>query len=142
VLKEGAPAAWRASTGKGTDKLGDKVVGDMDVLIEDYTDMIEEANVIRDVAKETLGLLLSMTSIFTGRIAQNQSNEVHGLTRLAFVYIPISFVCSFFGMNLKELNDSGARMWIFWVTTVAIVLTTFLAKALMKEEGVRRSRHH
>ena len=50
---------------------------------------------------------------------------VSQLPFLPFVFVPISFSTSIFGMNTKELNNTGQPMWVFAVTTAAILCSAF-----------------
>ena len=45
------------------------------------------------------------------------------VTILAFIFIPISLATSIFGMNIQELNAEGQPIWVFLVTTAAILST-------------------
>lgn len=44
------------------------------------------------------------------------------MTILAAIFVPISVGTSFFGMNVHELNNTGPRLWVFFVATAGICL--------------------
>ena len=46
------------------------------------------------------------------------------LTQLAFIYIPLSFVTSIFGMNVRELSDPVPPIWVCVVTLVIVAAAT------------------
>jgi CorA-like Mg2+ transporter protein len=71
---------------------------------------------------------LSQLQIAESRKAIQQTETVRKLTMLAFVFIPTSTICSFFGMNIKEL-DEHPRIWIFFVTLIAVVTIVLIIAA-------------
>lgn len=48
------------------------------------------------------------------------------LTILAFLYIPLSCVCSAFGMNIREM-DPHPSIWVFTAVAVCITSITVVA---------------
>ncbi len=63
---------------------------------------------------------LSQVQIAESRKAIEQTETVRKLTILAFVFIPTSTICSFFGMNIREL-DNHPRIWIFFATLTVVI---------------------
>jgi len=49
-----------------------------------------------------------------------QNARVKRLTQLAFVFIPLSFATSLFGMNLEIFGQGSAQIWMFVVSMVII----------------------
>lgn len=99
-------------------------------LLHDYEHLLEEAKRISDgfEAYETrcmnrFGLMASTKSV-------NQSESVGRLSILAFVFIPLSFITSFFGMNIVEFGTGSIRLWVFIVSATALVLTMFIVWAI------------
>ncbi|KAL9594824.1 MAG: hypothetical protein Q9219_006815 [cf. Caloplaca sp. 3 TL-2023] len=64
------------------------------------------------------------TQIEESRKAMQQAETVKRLTALAFVFIPISTVCSAFGMNIRELSHGLPSIWIFATVAAAVAITT------------------
>jgi hypothetical protein len=51
---------------------------------------------------------------------------------LAFIFIPLPFVASFFGMNAKELGpDKNIKLWMFFATSTALTVTVTLTWELL-----------
>ena len=67
-----------------------------------------------------------------------QAKSVNRLTKLAFVFIPLNFASSIFGMNFKELGTGPLSIWIFGVTAsllvVLVALTIFGVSKLPKRK--------
>ena len=64
------------------------------------------------------------------RIDKAATNFFSLVSILAFVFIPLSLATSFFGMNIQELNSIGQPIWIFLVTSVAILLAALAIWAI------------
>jgi len=56
------------------------------------------------------------------RQAMSQGQRVAKLTMLAFLYIPLSFTCGLFGMNVTEIASGHLSVWVWVVTTVPVFL--------------------
>ena len=55
-----------------------------------------------------------------------------GLTQLAFFFIPLSFVSSFFGMNVDEFgSDNGIKLWMFFVTSITLTSVVLIIWGLV-----------
>lgn len=51
-----------------------------------------------------------------------QTKQATMLTRLAAIYLPLSVATGIFGMNLREINGSTPKVWMFIVTLVGLAL--------------------
>ena len=79
----------------------------------------------REVLNETLNLYMGMVSHKTNKV-------VNRLTVLSTIFLPLSFLCGVYGMNLKnipemEWNYGYAYFWILCIT-VATVLIVFMRR--------------
>jgi CorA-like Mg2+ transporter protein len=71
---------------------------------------------------------LSQVQIAESRKAIQQTETVRKLTILAFVFIPTSIICSFFGMNIKEL-DNHPRIWVFFTALILVITLVLIIAA-------------
>lgn len=69
---------------------------------------------------------LMNTQIEESRKAIQQAEVVKRLTALAFVFIPISTVCSAFGMNIEQLSHDMPSVWVFATVALAITISTLI----------------
>lgn len=53
--------------------------------------------------------------------SREQANRLGRLTTLAFFFIPLSFVTSFFGMNITEFG-TGTDLWVYIVSSVGLMV--------------------
>jgi Mg2+ and Co2+ transporter CorA len=63
-------------------------------------------------------------SMQQAKLSMEQADRTAKLTQLAFVYIPLSFVTSVFGMNIRELSDPVPPIWVCGVTLVVVAMAT------------------
>lgn len=79
--------------------------------------------------------IMGNSAIEETRRSSEQSVLVTGLTkatnRLTFIFLPISFVTSAFGMNLKQLGQGNSSIWLW----VAIALPLLLFCIILVERG-------
>ena len=52
------------------------------------------------------------------------ADSVGRVTVLAFVFIPVSFVTSLFGMNLQAFGSGSLRAWVVIIVTIGVVVLT------------------
>jgi Mg2+ and Co2+ transporter CorA len=80
-------------------------------LIRDYTFILERYEAMARSLREAMNYNASMASLEESRLGIQQNRSVKRLTKLAFIFIPLSFVTSVFGMNVDVLSVDGARWW-------------------------------
>ncbi|KAI1173638.1 hypothetical protein F4777DRAFT_557102 [Nemania sp. FL0916] len=131
----------------------------------EYMNLVERFACIEKQISHTLRLALeyvqhhtslaaleeSRASIEQAGVAIEESRRTKLITVLAIFFVPISLSTSIFGMNIHELNASGQSLWVFIVTTVAIVAVTMIAwgflyqvqkyESLLKASNSRVSEH-
>ena len=75
-------------------------------LTESIKDTLKKAGDLDRFLMETFAPLQSSISIMEAGMSREQARRGQMLTRLAFLYVPLSFVTSIFGMNVKEIKGS------------------------------------
>jgi Mg2+ and Co2+ transporter CorA len=80
-----------------------------------YPDLIlretpEQTNVLEKFLMDSFTLLASSIGIMEAGSISDQAQEGQMTIRLAFLHVPLSFVMSIFGMNVKEINGSPLPM--------------------------------
>lgn len=110
------------------EKLAKKTAAHAYALLQDYQGLITRTETLSYTCKARLQILMSMAGIVESNKAIEQAKEVTKLTRLAFVFIPLSFVSSFFGMNLTPLIEPpGLSLWLFFAVSAPLVVLLFLS---------------
>ena len=103
-------------------------------MTDSHKRTLNEAVELKNFLMETFQLLLSSIgvqdakmSVKQGQLSNQQSLRATQLTILASIYAPLSFVAGLYGMNMKQLNETGPSIWVFFVTlAIAGILTVFL----------------
>ncbi|KAL9578687.1 MAG: hypothetical protein Q9212_005562 [Teloschistes hypoglaucus] len=54
-----------------------------------------------------------------------QEAAIFVFTVVTIIFLPLSFVASFFGMNVNDIRDMGRSQWVFWAS--ALPLTAIVA---------------
>jgi protein-S-isoprenylcysteine O-methyltransferase Ste14 len=75
-------------------------------------DVLEQANVLEKFLMDSFTLLMSSISVMEAGSIKEQAQQGQMITRLAFLYVPLSFVTGIFSMNVKEINGSPLPMWV------------------------------
>lgn len=83
--------------------------------LEDAYDVLNLASDMKQTAIGTMAIQESRKSI-------QEAISVKRLTQLAFVFIPLSYVSSLFGMNINEMTGNGPRLWKFVATSFALLI--------------------
>lgn len=78
-------------------------------ITRDPLDLLDEARTVDALVRDTLQLHIGNVSLQESRKSISQANSVGRVTSLAFIFLPLSLVTSFFGMNIQELNNNGPR---------------------------------
>jgi Mg2+ and Co2+ transporter CorA len=75
-------------------------------------DILQQANVLGKFLMDSFTLLMSSISVMEAGSIKEQAQQGRMITRLAFLYVPLSFVAGIFDMNVKEINGSPLPMWV------------------------------
>jgi Mg2+ and Co2+ transporter CorA len=93
--------------------------------IENLEMILDEATKLDKFLMDTFQLLMSSISV-------EQAQRGTLLTQLAFIYVPLSFVASIFGMNAKEINGSLPSIWICIVVMAIVLICTIVIFSSIK----------
>jgi len=135
-------------------------------ILSDYRELILESEMIAADLQVLLQQRANLANIEQARRGLEQTDSVRRqvnnrrphnsifidnnlrLSMVAFVFIPLSFTTSFFGMNIRELGTGSLSIGYFFLLAVlsggfCIILGTFLMSmerylSLIKREAVRK----
>ncbi|EMR86505.1 putative mg2+ co2+ transporter protein [Botrytis cinerea BcDW1] len=77
-------------------------------VIDRHRKRLQRARELEQYVRDTLQCNVGRVSLMESRKSIQQSNTLGRLSVLAFIFLPISLVTWFFGMNISELTGSGA----------------------------------
>ena len=112
-------------------------VGFPDTVLDEIS---AEAETAERFLMETFQLLMSSISVLDSEISIQQAHSGQKLTQLAIIYVPLSFVTSVFGMNIKEINGSPTSAWVC-VVALAIAVTSTVSIFSVYNVWDRRKTH-
>jgi hypothetical protein len=91
----------------------------------------EQVSDLERFLMDSFQLLMSSISVVEtqragkqAKMSMEQAVRTVRLTQLAFVYIPLTFVTSIFGMNVRELNEPLLPLWVCIVTLFVVAVAT------------------
>ena len=90
------------------------------------TEVQNEGRRLLQTTQEKTQLEIGLWSIKESQRSIEEAVAVKKLTQLAFIFIPLSFVTSIFGMNIDEITGTGAKLWTFLVTAACIGISVSL----------------
>ena len=98
----------------------------MDELKEDFKKLTKMTEQLHTQCTATIGLLMNEIVIVESREARLQAARLKKLTFLAFIFVPLSFTTSFFGMTIRELGaDAGSlSIWAWFSLSLPLLLVT------------------
>jgi hypothetical protein len=80
-------------------------------ILRDFELVQKKYELMARTLREELNYDASMASLEESRLGIQQNASVKRLTQLAFVFIPLGFVTSVFGMNIDKLSGNGVKWW-------------------------------
>ncbi|KAL8653773.1 MAG: hypothetical protein Q9226_003708 [Calogaya cf. arnoldii] len=71
---------------------------------------------------------------------EDQGKAVMVFTIVTVIFLPLSFVSIYFGMNTKDIRSSEQGQWIFWVVGISVTFSTVVVALLVAFRGQRWQR--
>lgn len=96
----------------------------MSLVLEDFRELASQARSLSAKCDAGMNLAMKNAVIKESQRAIARAEGVAKLTRLAFLFISLSFTTSFFGMNFSQLtNNSGGilSLWIWFAVSAPLV---------------------
>lgn len=91
-----------------------------EALLQDYDYLLCRAHTLSEQCNTGMQIVMNNAMIEESREAIFQAEGVAKLTRLACIFIPLSFTTSFFGMNIWQLGTGHLSIWIWIVVSFPI----------------------
>lgn len=96
-------------------------------LLMDLTYLLQRGKALKKECEYGMATLANSSILEESRRAFENAERVRKLTVLATIFIPLSFTCSIYGMNFKELGTGELPLWIWAATTgVVLILSSFV----------------
>ena len=109
----------------------------------------EVAHMLTDIdnrIEEVLGRVRNVYAVLRSEMALLDSSRsiaeartVAKLTELAFAFVPLTFACSIFSMQVTELQN-GVPFWAFLITAVAMGMITYVVRLVVQSKALSKLR--
>lgn len=112
VLRDLKSIIWESRHGASlTTNVVDRVLESIEQRIEDFDELQVQADNARFLAAQSISLK-----------AENNSKAILVFTVTTIIFLPLSFVTSYLGMNTSDLRSTSAGQSIFWTVGVPLTL--------------------
>ncbi|KAL8708083.1 MAG: hypothetical protein Q9225_007658 [Loekoesia sp. 1 TL-2023] len=95
-------------------------------LLVNYQQLLARAESLSMQCQAQVTLLMNRNIIAESNKAIQQAQEVTKLTRLAFLFVPLSFTASFCGMNLWPFIPNGTSIWWWFAISTPLIIVSFI----------------
>ncbi|RHZ46559.1 uncharacterized protein CDV56_100591 [Aspergillus thermomutatus] len=102
-------------------------------IIRNVSDLFEEINQMLTRLRHASSSLTSNMGLLDSRRSIDEAHAVTRLTELAFIFIPLSFSTSVFGMQIEPFKDS-APLWNFFVVAITVTMFAYLMRLTMRSQ--------
>ena len=103
-----------------------------------FRDVYDHLIRISDLIDSYRDLLSGATDMYLSTVSNRQNEVMKQLTVIATIFLPLSFITGFFGMNFGYLVTNLIRSdWTFWVVGVGSMVATCVAlRRLLPAQGL------
>jgi len=109
---------------KTNDKEASTVGSPLEVAFRDLKFVLDELKEAQNHYERKQREELVAAQLTEARKSTETAISVARLTKLAFIFIPLNFVTSFYGMNMKQFGSGNLSLWIFFATALAPIIGT------------------
>ncbi|PLN81104.1 hypothetical protein BDW42DRAFT_185628 [Aspergillus taichungensis] len=102
-------------------------------IISSVSDLFQEIDEMLDRLRRGSAALTSNMGLLDSRRSIDEAHAVTRLTELAFLFIPLSFSASLFGMQIKPFEDS-VPVWIFLVVAITVTMFAYFMRLAMRSQ--------
>ncbi|OAT13581.1 hypothetical protein BDBG_08754 [Blastomyces gilchristii SLH14081] len=96
------------------------------LLLSDFGYLLQRAEGLARECDSGIDTLVNSSILEESRRSTENAIRVQKLTVLATIFIPLSFVCTVWGMNFQELGSGTQPVWMWFVTAGPVILVSLL----------------
>lgn len=132
VIRDRGAPTWPKTTDP---VLNAKVLAIQASLDKNYTFLIHRCQKLLARCEAGSSILVSAAQLIEAQKGISQARQVQGLTKLAFIFVPLSFVAGLFGMNVSVLKDYPS-IWIYFVIAIPLTALSWLVSEIHLNGGL------
>ncbi|KAL2070237.1 hypothetical protein VTL71DRAFT_13263 [Oculimacula yallundae] len=95
------------------------------LLLVDFEYLLHRAETLARECEQGMDTLANSSVLEEARRSTELNMVVHRLTIIGTIFIPLSFVCSAWGMNFEEMGSGSQPMWMLAATIGPVVLFAY-----------------
>ena len=136
VIKERGDESW-PKTSDST--LQERLVKVQLSLKKDYKSLLARCTRLASRCEVSSRTLVGAMQLLEAKKGIDQAKQVHDLTRLAFIFIPLTFVSGVFGMNVSTFKDYPP-LWTYFVVAIPLAFFSWYGSRILGLNGRRLPR--
>lgn len=99
----------------------------LNAVLRDFDHLLEKAKDLTSECDRGMSIMMNKASIKEAQRAIVQAERVTKLTKLAFVFVPLSFTCSFCGMNFSQFSSgSNLDIWVWFAVSGPVLVLSII----------------
>lgn len=102
-------------------------------LVADYEYLLSKSLFLSEKCLRGMQVVMNNTMIMESEKAIAQAERVQKLTRLAFIFTPLSFTASFFGMNFLQFGQGTLNIWLWFAVSCPVLAVSIF---LMRDDAL------
>lgn len=95
-------------------------------IVQNFQQLQKRHKILQEKVDKIMSVLTAVISIEESKKAMANARDVSRITFLAFAYIPLSFVASFFSMNPDFPTVSTTVYWVYFVISLPLAAISIL----------------
>ncbi|KAI1084629.1 hypothetical protein F5B20DRAFT_522428 [Whalleya microplaca] len=120
LIIQGGCASWPKSTDSALQERKRLLQQQLEA---DCRHLLERCSLMANKCESAIEVLVGFSQLVTAERGISQAEEVQSLTKLASVFVPLSFVTSIFGMNILEWQPAVSIVWFVLLAVLFIALS-------------------
>ncbi|QDS73894.1 hypothetical protein FKW77_007176 [Venturia effusa] len=96
-----------------------------DLLMDQKSYILQRIDDFTGLAKEAL-VLESFSRNEIESTKDRHDSAIYAFTIVTIIFLPLSFVCSFLGMNTTDIRDQSTSQWVFWAAGIPLTLVVIV----------------
>lgn len=104
-------------------------------MIQDcITHVVDRIQLFRTIFQDSQKLEKWTDEHLTAFTRERHDNAIYVFTIFTVIFLPLSFVCSFLGMNTADVRNMSGGQTIFWAAALPLTLVVVLIALLVTDE--------
>ena len=126
VIEEGGDESWPKASDLA---LQERLVKVQVSLKKDYKSLLARCARLASRCEVSSRTLVGAMQLLEAKKGIDQTKQVHKLTRLAFIFIPLTFVSGVFGMNVSTFKDYPP-LWTYFVVAIPLTFVSWYGSGI------------